>query len=542
MKWFKGKKIEEENENLGELLNIQASVQDLISDIKMLSEAAAAGNYNVRADLDSHKGDFKNAVQKLNSIMNVMETKVYEFENILDSIPFYIYVFDQNNKLVFLNKLSLDLFGIDRKFAIGMNRQEWTSDYNALVDMGVKEEIARDLSQKEFQLDDFVLCNNKDEASGIVCISQDVTKKARAEAYTKKEVEKLATNLGRLKDGNLHLEFSVGEEDPYCIQEREIFKAINHNFKQAVESVGEYINELSFILEKFAEGDMTVEIKNEFHGDFITIKNSVCKIINTMNQILAEINNTAEEVANGSNQVSAGNQTIAQGATEQASSIEELTVTINFIAEQTKQNVETSNDSKKMAMESMDLANEGNEQMKKMLYSMDEINQSSERISKIIKVIDELASRTNILSLNASVEAARAGVHGKGFAVVAEEVRNLALQSAQAAKETAELIKASVKKVKEGTEIADKTAKALSEIIQGASRAVELEEKIVTALKEQNTSIMQVSLGIQQMSQVVQANSAITQESAAASEELNGQAQLLKEKVGMFKLKEQSIE
>lgn len=522
------------------LSDVQINIQDLISDIKILSDAVAAGNLDIRADLNKHKGSFKTILQEFYTMMSALEAKTYDYENILDSIPYYLIVTDLKDKIKFMNRSSIELFGghiADRKLIVGSDYTEWNNDYQTFIDMGLEKEYAKSLSEKEFQNEEYGLCNIQGEKYGRVRLVQDVTEKVQAAAYIKDEIGKVASNLMLLKEGNLHLEFNVGEGDANTVQEKEIFEAINSNLKEAVGSIGKYINELSFILEKFAEGDLTTGIKSEFCGDFIVIKNSVNKIMNTMNTLLGEINTAAEEVANGSIQVSAGNQTIAQGATEQASSIEELTVTISHIAEQTKQNVEISKESKKMAMESMTMAQEGNEHMKKMLHSMHDINQSSENISKIIKVIDDLASRTNILSLNASVEAARAGVHGKGFAVVAEEVRNLALQSAQAAKDTAELIEVSVKKVEIGTEIADKTAQALAEIVQGTSRAVELEEKIAAASEEQAQSIVQVNLGIQQMSQVVQTNSAIAQESAAASQELNGQAEMLKGKAGMFKLK-----
>ncbi len=297
------------------------------------------------------------------------------------------------------------------------------------------------------------------------------------------------------------------------------------------------LNKLLSAANKIADGDLDVVISAETKDEVGNLSLAFKKMADNLNEVMLNISMAAEQVAAGSNQVSESSMALSQGATEQASTVEELTAALEEIASQTKLNAEGANKASMLAGSAKDNALQGNDQMNDMLKAMDEINDSSNNISKIIKVIDEIAFQTNILALNAAVEAARAGQHGKGFAVVAEEVRNLAARSANAAKETTEMIESSIKKVDSGTKIAGRTAEALNRIVEDISKVADLAANIATASNEQAQGIAQVNQGVMQVSDVIQANSATSEESAAASEELSGQAEMLKEQVIRFKLR-----
>ncbi|HWS28669.1 MAG TPA: methyl-accepting chemotaxis protein [Clostridia bacterium] len=358
--------------------------------------------------------------------------------------------------------------------------------------------------------------------------------------YQNEQVNRLVINLERLANGELFCDMSVSEADKDTEEIYTLFKNISDNLHMSVDTIRNYIKDISGVLGEMSNGNLNIGITSDYKGDFIKLKDSINGIVTGLNEILGEINTSADQVAAGTAQVSDGSQEISQGATEQAASIEQLTASVTDIAEQTKHNASSANQANQMSIEAKDGAVQGNKQMKALQQAMQDINESSASIGKIIKVIDDIAFQTNILALNAAVEAARAGAHGKGFAVVAEEVRNLAARSADAAKETTELIEGSIKKTEAGTHMANETAAALENIVQSVEKAVKLVAEIAAASNHQATAISEVNKGIEQMSQVVQINSATAEEAAAAAEELSSQADLLKMMVGRFQLRSDS--
>ena len=309
------------------------------------------------------------------------------------------------------------------------------------------------------------------------------------------------------------------------------------------ESMRKMVKNMQSLVEvarKIAIGDLTVNIAPLSDNDAFGY--ALKAMVETLSSTMAEINVLANNVAAGAHQMSSTSQAISQGATEQASSLEEIVSSMNEIASQTRQNAENARQADMLAGETKMLAERGNERMNRMVAAIREINDSSRSISRIIKVIDEIAFQTNLLALNAAVEAARAGKYGKGFAVVAEEVRNLAARSAKAARETADLIEGSVKSVGDGTQMADKTAAALSEIVVSAGKMTDLVAEIAAASNEQAQGVSQITQGLGQVDQVTQQNTAHAEESASAAEELSSQSLVLQQLVATFIIKENSFD
>lgn len=255
------------------------------------------------------------------------------------------------------------------------------------------------------------------------------------------------------------------------------------------------------------------------------VSENVKKSVNT---VLVELSETSTNLGSLSTDLTTAGHTLAEGSIEQAASIQETSSTLEESSSMIHQTTQNTKEAEILARQTKEFADKGNAEMKVMLSAMEELKRSSGEISKIIKVIDEIAFQTNILSLNAAVEAARAGDAGKGFAVVAEEVRNLAHRSAQAAQDTAVIIDGNIALSEKCLDITEQVDASLLEIVQDTHKVSELLEEISSASQEQEIGIGQINKAISQMEHVLHANATTAQESANSAEQLGGYSVTLK--------------
>jgi methyl-accepting chemotaxis protein len=526
---------------------IQKPMQRLVD----VADNVANGNLNVNIDtsLKDEVGmlsvSFSHVVENVNTIISDISAMHQKHENgemsnRIDSAQYkgsYQDVANGVNDMVssYVGMLN-DIFKVLTSFAAG-NFETRLQQYKGEKAVANEQmQVFRDTIQRIVNEIDKVA---KDGSAGVL------STRAEADKYTG-DWKEIMLGLNKVMDAvvqpiteveHVLLDMSKGKFDNTVKGDyRGDFLEMKNAMNNTVSSTSSYIVEIAEILSKVAGGDLKVHITRDYIGQFNVIKDSINSIVDTLHKTMSEILTASDQVLAGAKQISASSMTLAEGASEQASSVQELTASVETINNQTRQNAENAENANELSSKSTQSAQSGNEEMHRMLEAMNNIKESSNSISNVIKAISEIAFQTNLLALNASVEAARAGEHGKGFAVVADEVRNLASKSQVSANDTATLIENSNTRVNEGTKLAQATAEALTAIVESASQVSEIIATIAKSSSEQAEAISQVSIGLTQISNVIQNNSSTSEESAAAAQQLNSQAELLKDMVAYFKI------
>ncbi len=313
-----------------------------------------------------------------------------------------------------------------------------------------------------------------------------------------------------------------------------------HELQRQVESqrdsVMEFFDETSKILNNVAERDLTARMVGEYSEEFVEIKTALNTAINNLDDGFRQVASGAEQVNAAAGQISSGSQSLAEGASEQASSLQEVSSSLQEMSAMSGENAENAREAQGLADGTSASARKGVSSMERLSAAIEKIKDSADETSKIVKTIDEIAFQTNLLALNAAVEAARAGDAGKGFAVVAEEVRNLAIRSAEAAKNTANLIELSVTNSNEGVAINQEVLSNLVEISGQVEKVSSVMISIAESSAQQSLGVEQVNTSVEQMNRVTQQTAANAEESASAAEELSSQAREMESMAANFKL------
>ncbi len=314
------------------------------------------------------------------------------------------------------------------------------------------------------------------------------------------------------------------------------FRDIVDGVNRTLDAMLDPIKEATAVLERVADRDLSVRVTGSYRGDHVRIKDSLNTALVNLNESLTGVVQSTDQVKTAADQIRAGSQEMASMSSEQAASIEEISATLQEMSSMSKQNSDSSSHARSMADATLAKAAQGMSSMERLSEAIESIKQSSGETAKIVKTIDEIAFQTNLLALNAAVEAARAGDAGKGFAVVAEEVRNLAMRSAESARDTARLIEEAVQNAERGVAMQDEVRSALGGINTEAQRVAQVMSEIAAASEQQTQGIGQVTTAVQQINGLTQQGAANAEESAAVAEHLAAQVQEVRGLVGEFRL------
>ncbi|MDR3628394.1 MAG: methyl-accepting chemotaxis protein [Ignavibacteriaceae bacterium] len=358
-------------------------------------------------------------------------------------------------------------------------------------------------------------------------------------------------------DGELSVR---GNGDKFKGGYNEVITGINNTLDALVNPVKEGVEALQIL----ASGDLTVKIKSDYKGEHQLIKNNINVVAETLNDAIMEVGNAVQATASAANQISSSSEEMAAGASEQntqtaevAGAIEQMTKTIletskysSMAAEAAKNAGDIAKEGGKVVAETIEGMNRIAAVVSESAATVQALGKNSDQIGEIIQVIDDIADQTNLLALNAAIEAARAGEQGRGFAVVADEVRKLAERTTKATKEIASMIKqiqadtsGAVKSMEQGTKevengklLTDKAGKSLKEIIKSAGQVVDIISQVATSGDEQSKTSEQISKSIDAISNVTQESTAGIQETARASEDLSRLTVNLQELISKFKI------
>ena len=466
--------------------------------------------------------------KKTDSNMNIQTT-------IADMLPTPVVAIDREFKVFFINKAGADLAAKSQENCIGQKcydifktRHCQTNECCCAQAMQHYKIFTTDTIASPQEIDIPIrytgtpLFDKHNKFIGVLEYIVDISK----ETQITSDVINL---VAAYKNGELNSRLS---ESKFEGNYHKIVQGINDMLNVITEPI---INALN-VFEKIVDRDLTVQMKGDYKGDYARLKESVNNAIKNLNETLEQVAIGADQVNSASSQISMSSQDLAHGASEQASNIEEVTSALKEMLSIVRETANNTIQTSELANETKGQAEEIRSAMEMVSNMVNQIKTSSDETAKIIKTIDGIAFQTNLLALNAAVEAARAGEAGKGFAVVAEEVRNLAIRSAEAARNTSVLIDKSKQTTETGVIMTEEMSSILSAVIDKVNKVAERVQMVSAVSEEQVIGFEEINKSVDQINSIIQKNAANSEESASVAEELSGQAEQLRSLVNVFNL------
>ncbi len=577
---------------------LRGTVSELIETLGEFSEGAVHGRVNARGDASRFQGGFSEIVIGINKLLDALVGHINTIPSpalILDRDSNVLYANPAAGKLV--GREPADLIDHPWGEILTLSGQSPECPVKEAMATGRSHSAACSIKAggADYEIDytGVPVTDDQGRVVGALAVITDLTEIKQAAKLAEKraryqgvEVKRLTESLNHLAAGELDLEYSVSESDADTVEIHDDFMAIEGAVTGCLESLRMLINDVGRLaaagargkldsradaesyrgdysriitglnetldafteplsaalhtLEKVADRDLSVSMDGSYMGQFADLQGALNSAVGKLQSGMSQVADASGSLTHAARQIGVGSQELASSSSVQASSLDEIAANMKEITCQSRDTSALATGVQTVSDGARSTVGKGLENMGELSGAMVKIQNSAGEISKIVSTIDEIAFQTNLLALNAAVEAASAGDAGKGFAVVAEEVRNLAIRSAEAAKATGGMIEEAVKNAENGIHLNEAVRSDLSEIHQQVEQVGEEVVKIATLSRSQEEGTRKVDRALEQINETTQQNAANSEESASSSQEMASQAGHLRELVDSFRLRDGS--